>query len=189
MDTRDEYGTLTKKGLPFILAGALYMFFASVVVLLMPIKSALMLCMVATGVIFPLAFGIATLLKVNPFAPFKPLSQLGTVLAAIQLLYWPVLIIIYIEASLWLPFAMAVLFGSHFLPYGWLFKSKGYTFLGLMMPIVASVMAFGGEEFSYQFTFWAMTPLYCIAAALVMRENSQMRQATTPNPMDASAKA
>ncbi|MDA0330033.1 MAG: hypothetical protein O2958_13635 [Gemmatimonadetes bacterium] len=34
---------------------------------------------------------------------------------------------------------MAVLFGSHFLPYAWLYESRAYAFLSISVAVVMSV--------------------------------------------------
>jgi hypothetical protein len=56
------------------------------------------------------------------FAKSQALTSLGLLLALTQSFYWPVVIVVFRQAPDWTPFAMAVLFGSHFLPYAWFYR-------------------------------------------------------------------
>jgi len=35
---------------------------------------------------------------------------------------------------------LAMIFGAHLLPYGWLYKSKSYTVLSIVIPIAALII-------------------------------------------------
>lgn len=178
MDNRDELIRFTKKGIGFPVAGTLVMCLCAIFVYLLPQRHALMWSIFATGSTFPIAFLISKKFNVNPFAKFPPLSNLGTVLACAQFLYWPVLILIFQLAPNWFPFVFAVLFGSHFIPFGWLYKSNAYYFLGFAMPLTGCAMAAWGSEFSYTYTFSALIPLYLVTCGLLLKENSAMKQIT-----------
>ncbi len=41
-------------------------------------------------------------------------------------------------APAWTPYVMAVLFGSHFLPYGWLYRSRGYMLLAILTAVATT---------------------------------------------------
>jgi hypothetical protein len=177
MDNRDELIRFTKKGIGFPFAGLIVICFCAVAISLLPQRQALMMVIFATGSTFPIAFFISKIFDVNPFAKFPPLSSLGTVLACAQFLYWPVLILVFSLAPNWFPFVFAILFGSHFIPFGWLYKSNAYYFLGIAMPLTGCIMAFWGGEFSYTFTFLALIPLYFITCLLLLKENTKTKQA------------
>lgn len=172
MDNRDELIRFTKKGIGFPCAGLIVMCFCALFINFLPQRQALIWSIVATGSTFPIAFFISKIFRVNPFAKLPPLTSLGAVLACAQFLYWPVLILIMQLTPNWFPFALAILFGSHFIPYGWLYKSPAYYFLGITMPAVGCVMALGGREFSYTYTFLAIIPLYVVTCLLLHKENS-----------------
>jgi len=175
MDFRDELIQATKKGIPFPIAGMLVITFAAVVVQLLPQIQALKAIIYATGAVFPVAFFIGQLMRVNPFVKLPPLSGLAAILAVIQLFYWPVFILVFVMLPAWLPFVMAVLFGSHFIPYGWLYKSTAYYFIGFVMPAVGCLLAVFGKEVSYQYTFAALVPVYAICCALLLQENKAVK--------------
>jgi hypothetical protein len=65
---------------------------------------------------------------------------------AVQVFYWPIIILIWNLAPAWTPYALAVLFGSHFLPYSWLYRCRGYgllTILSTVVPTIAVLVADG----------------------------------------------
>lgn len=41
-------------------------------------------------------------------------------------------------ATRWTPYAMAVMFGSHFLPYGCLYRSRGYMVLTILTTVATT---------------------------------------------------
>ena len=67
------------------------------------------------------------------------LTPLGMLLAALQIFFWPIIILIYKLSPAWTPWAMASLFGAHFLPYAWLHRSAAYAFLSA--SVAASLVA------------------------------------------------
>lgn len=175
MDNRDELIRFTKRGVGFPFAGLIVMAVCAFAVNIFPQRLALLTAIFATGSTFPIAFLISKLFGVNPFAKFPPLSSLGTVLACTQFLYWPVLILVMQVTPDWFPFALAVLFGSHFIPFGWLYKSKAYYFLGGAMPSVGCMLAIFGNEISYSYTFLALIPLYVVTCLMLLHENSTIK--------------
>ena len=61
---------------------------------------------------------------------------------------------------------LAVLFGSHFLPYGWLYESRAYGFLTVSVAVVLSTAVLVAGSALY-----AVVPLLtaaCYAAAVLM---------------------
>jgi hypothetical protein len=96
------------------------------------------LCFVLTGPVFPVGYALARLGGGDLFAKSPTLTPLGIRLAALQIFHWPVIIVVFHDATDWTPFAMAVLFGSHFLPYGWLYRSPAYFLLTVSVTVVLS---------------------------------------------------
>ena len=119
------------------IAGLLY-WLAVMVVLRMdlPLRTALVFCFVLTGPVFPIGYAITKALGGDLFAKSATLTPIGMQLAALQLFFWPVIIVVFNQAPEWTPFTLAVLFGSHFLPYGWMYESRGYPFLTVSLAVV-----------------------------------------------------
>lgn len=131
---------LTKRGLGMPLAGLCYWIAVSAILANFPLKRALVISFAATGAVFPLGALLTRAFGGDLFAKSPTLTPLGLQLAAVQLFYWPVIIVLFRLAPEWTPFAIAVLFGSHFLPYWWFYESRGYALLAVL-TIVASCTA------------------------------------------------
>ncbi|HEY5548341.1 MAG TPA: hypothetical protein VIL17_01950 [Coriobacteriia bacterium] len=170
MFDRAGFAAATKKGIGLPIAGAAFWIAASAIFLLVPPKPAGFVVMVGTGLVFPLGILISRLLKGDIFAKEPPLSDLGGILAAVQLFYWPIIILCMLVFPVWLPFVLAVLFGSHFLPYGWLYQSRGYYFLGIAVPVVAAATALMGPSVSHAYTAPATAAIYVLGCAVVLNE-------------------
>jgi len=174
---RQGFSAITKKGIGLPIAGTVFWIAASWVFYLVPFKLGGMVVMVATGLVFPLGILVSRLLKGDVMAKQPPLSDLGGILAAVQLFYWPLIILCYLVLPVWLPFVMAVLFGSHFLPYGWLYQSRGYYFLGIVVPALAVVVALMGPSVSHALTAPVTAVIYAIACAVVLKEVAALQPA------------
>ena len=128
----------TRMGIGMPLAGMLFWLLYSVLVSKFRIESAVYLSFFATGLVFPLGFGLTRLAGGDLFAKSPALTPLGLQLAAVQLFFWPVIIVLARVAPEWAPYVMAVLFGSHFLPYGWLYRSRGYMALTILTTLATT---------------------------------------------------
>ena len=140
----------TAKGIGMPIAGMLYWIAVAVVLRSsLPMSTALVLCFVLTGPVFPIGYVLTRAMGGDLFAKSTTLTPIGLQLAALQLFFWPVVVVVYRNAPEWVPFTLAVLFGSHFLPYGWMYRSIGYPFLALSLAVVMSVGALvsGGPMF------------------------------------------
>ncbi len=136
---RDRLALLTRKGIGMPLAGLLYWLAVAALLWSLPQPTALASSFVATAIVFPVGALITRLLGGNLFARSEILPPPGMLLAAVQLFYWPVVIVVFRTAPDWTPFVMAVLFGSHYLPYAWLYRSPGYGFLAVKSAVALSV--------------------------------------------------
>jgi len=181
---RVGFAAVTKKGVGLPVAGTAFWIAASVVFYLVPPALAGLIVMVATGLVFPLGILISRLLKGDVLAKRPPLSDLGGILAAVQLSYWPIIVLCYLVFPVWLPFVLAVLFGSHFLPYGWLYQSRGYYFLGIAVPVVAVVVALLGPSVSHAFTAPATAAIYLVACVIVLKEVAALPPAAGASQSD-----
>ena len=167
---RDRLSRLTRKGIGMPLAGMLYWLAVAFLLRAFPQKTALVFSFALTGMVFPLGALLTRLAGGDLFAKSATLTPLGLQLAAMQLFYWPVIIVVFNRAPEWTPFILAVLFGSHFLPYAWLYRSAAFLFLAIATTLVlsAGVIITRGPLF-------ATAPLlaaacYAVAVILLWRE-------------------
>lgn len=122
----------TRMGIGLPIAGLIWWLLYAFLVWRFPIDRAVYLSFFATGLVFPLGVGLTRLAGGDLFARSASLTSLGLMLAALQIFFWPVIIILASLAPRWTPYVMAVLFSSHFLPYGWLYRSRGYMLLAIL---------------------------------------------------------
>jgi hypothetical protein len=120
------------------LAGMLYWLAVAILLRAFSQKTALVFSFALTGMVFPVGALLTRLAGGDLFAKSATLTPLGLQLAAMQLFYWPVIIVVFNRAPEWTPFILAVLFGSHFLPYAWLYRSAAFMFLAVATTLVLS---------------------------------------------------
>lgn len=136
-ELREEGARITQLGIGMPIAGTLFWLAFAAFGWFYPPKTAALLSFFATGAVFPLGWWFTHLAGGDLMSKGHPLNGLGGLLNGVQFFYWPVLMLIFGIAPSYVPFAFGVLFGSHFLGYGWLYKSAGYTGLGIGAPVVA----------------------------------------------------
>lgn len=143
---RDRLADHTRRGIGMPAAGMLYWLAVAVLLRTLPQSTALFAAFCATGAVFPVGAVLTRLAGGDLFARSPALTPLGLILAAVQLFYWPVIVLVYQVAPAWTPWTMAILFGSHFLPYAWLYRSRGYAFLtaATTVVLVAGALISGG---------------------------------------------
>ena len=167
---RDRLSRLTRKGIGMPIAGLLYWLAVAFLLRAFPQKTALVFSFALTGMVFPLGALLTRLAGGDLFAKSATLTPLGLQLAAMQLFYWPVIIVVFNRAPEWTPFILAVLFGSHFLPYAWLYRSAAFMFLAIATTLVLSAGVIITRS-----PLFATAPLlaaacYAVAVILLWRE-------------------
>jgi hypothetical protein len=167
---RDRLALLTRKGIGMPVAGLCYWLGVAILVRALPQRSALILSFFLTGAVFPVGALLTRLAGGDLFAKSPVLAPLGILLAAVQLFYWPVIVVVFRFAPEWTPFTMAVLFGSHFLPYAWLYRSRGYGFLAGAVALVLTAMVVVTREPLYTIAPLLAAGCYAIAVALLWQE-------------------
>lgn len=176
---RDEIARITRRGIGMPIAGTVFwLAFAAVGAGLSP-RGASLIAFFATGAVFPLGWAMTRALGGDLFAKGHPLNGLGGTLNGVQFCYWPVLIAVYFVRPELVPFTMATLFGSHFLPYGWFYRSRGYALLGLGAPIVATALQLAAPAHAFVAIPLGVAAVHALAVARVARENFLQAVAAT----------
>jgi len=171
---RDRLALLTRKGIGMPMAGMLYWLAVAFLLRALPQKTALVFSFALTGVVFPMGALLTRLMGGDLFAKSATLTPLGLMLAAVQLFYWPVIVLVFRRAPEWTPFALAVLFGSHFLPYAWLYRSAGYGFLAVATTLVVSAGVIVTRSPLYATAPLLAAACYAVAVAMLWREVSAL---------------
>lgn len=70
----------------------------------------------------------------------NPLNHLGFILSMNQMLYLFIAMWVYAAVPDKLVMVLAMIFGAHLLPFGWLYKSMSYKVMAIIIPIVALIV-------------------------------------------------
>lgn len=130
-----------KRGLHFIIASVVV--WAAILVIHispLPILTKNLYTFFCSALLVPLAYLISRLIRVDFQNKDNPLSSLGVLFAVNQILY--ILIAMWVFAAVPDKMLMvyAMIFGAHLLPYGWLFQSKTYYVLSVIVPIAVLIL-------------------------------------------------
>ena len=138
---RLDSATKQKKGLHFILA-SVFIWIAVLVVhstgLHILTKNLLTFCF--TAPLVPLAYLISRIIKVDFSNKDNPLTNLGILFSVNQMLYLLIAMWIYNAVPEKMVMVLAMIFGAHLFPYGWLYKSTTYMILSVLIPIAALIV-------------------------------------------------
>ncbi|MDO9120238.1 MAG: hypothetical protein Q7U31_00530, partial [Anaerolineaceae bacterium] len=104
-----------------------------------PILTKNLLTFCFTAPLVPLAFMISKLIKVDFSNKENPLTNLGILFSVNQMLYLLIAMWIFNAVPEKMVMVLAMIFGAHLLPYGWLYKSKSYMVLSVVIPIVVLI--------------------------------------------------
>jgi len=157
-----------KKGLHFILASVIIWSAVLVVHLTtLPILTKNLLTFCFTAPLLPLAFMISRIIRADFTNKANPLTNLGVLFSVNQMLYLLIAMWIYNAVPEKMLMILAMIFGAHLLPYGWLYNSKSYTVLSVVIPIAALII---GVNFPPYIVAGFMIVVEIIFSLLVINE-------------------
>jgi len=130
-----------KKGLHFILASIIIWTLVAIIHLTdLPILTKNLLTFSATAPLVPIAYFISRLINVKFSDKTNPLNELGIIFSLNQMLYLLIAMWVYPTVPDKLVMVIAMIFGAHLLPYAWLYRSKMYAFMSVIVPISALII-------------------------------------------------
>lgn len=130
-----------KRGLHFILASIIIWFAVLIIHLTsLPILTKNLFTFCCTAPLMPLAFFISKIVKVDFQNKENPLTNLGILFSANQMLYLLIAMWVYPTVPEKMLMVIAMIFGAHLLPYSWLYKSKSYMVFSIIVPILALIV-------------------------------------------------
>ena len=95
----------------------------------------------------PLAFLISKLIRVDFQNKSNPLTNLGILFSMNQMLYLIIAMWIFSAVPDKMLMVIAMIFGAHLLPYGWLYMSKTYMVLSVFIPIFSLIVGLNFEPY------------------------------------------
>lgn len=172
---RARLARATVRGVGMPIAGLVFWLAVAVLLRELPLKTALFWSYCATGAVFPLGVLLTRALGGDLFARSETLTPLGMLLNAMQLFFWPVIILLGIVAPLWVPYVMATLFGSHFLGYAWLYRSRGYAVLSVGVSVLLTAAVVYARDPLYTTVPLLTAAVYAVAILFLLQERRRER--------------
>lgn len=140
-ELRRDCAKQQKKGLHFILA-SIFIWAAVWIVHLtaLPIETKNLLTFCVACPLLPLAWVISKLIHVDFQGKGNPLTSLGLLFSVNQILYILIAMWVFSAVPEKMLMVYAMIFGAHLLPYSWLYQSKSYMLMSILVPILALVV-------------------------------------------------
>nr|WP_244990635.1 hypothetical protein [Clostridium algidicarnis] len=92
-----------------------------------------MLTFCFTTPLLPLAYMISKIIKAEFSVKDNPLNKLGLLFSYNQFLYILIAMWVYPTVPDKMVMVLAVIFGAHLMPFGWLYKSKAYSVMSVII--------------------------------------------------------
>jgi hypothetical protein len=130
-----------KKGLHFILTSILiWTMITFIHMTSLPILTKNLYTFCVTALLLPIAFFISKIIRVEFSNKENPLNNLGMLFSLNQMLYLLIAMWIYAAVPEKMVMVLAMIFGAHLLPYGWLYQSINYKIMSVIIPIVTLII-------------------------------------------------
>ena len=162
-----------KKGLHFIMASVI-IWCAVLVVWLLPIKDIAtknLLTFCFTAPLPPLAYMISRIIKAEFSTSDNPLNKLGVLFSCNQFLYILIAMWVYPTVPDKMVMVLAIIFGAHLLPFGWLYQSNAYLVMSVLISLTTLII---GIMFSAVVVSIAMILFEIIFSIWLMIENKSL---------------
>lgn len=147
-ELRQDCVNRQKKGLHFIMASVVIWAAVSVVFMTdLPIETKNLLTFCCAAPLLPLAWMISKVIKVDFQGKGNPLTQLGVIFSVNQILYILIAMWVFSTVPEKMLMVYAMIFGAHLMPYSWLYQSKSYMVLSVIIPIAALICGLMAEPY------------------------------------------
>ena len=164
-----------KKGLHFILASVIIWTLLSITYSLdLPILTKNFIAFCCTAPLVPIAYFISKIIKVDFQNKSNPLTNLGILFSVNQIIYLLIAMWIFSAMPDKMLMVLAIIFGAHLMPYGWLYGSKSYMILSVVIPIGALIIGLNFEPNILAFIMIGVEVLFSLA---LFFENRAYRKA------------
>ena len=162
-----------KKGIHFIIASIIiWSMFLIVQITNLPILTKNLLTFCCTAPLLPISFLISKILKIQFQDKSNPLNKLGILFSVNQMIYLLIAMWIYHTMPDKMLMVIAMIFGAHLLPYSWLYNSKTYMVLSIIIPILSLIV---GLNFANYILATMMIVIEIIFSILLAFENKKIK--------------
>lgn len=140
-ELRTDCAIKQKMGLHFILASVIiWALVLCIQVTHLPALTKNLFVFCCTALLLPVSYLIAKVIRADFENKDNPLTKLGVLLSANQILYLLIAMWIYPTIPEKMLMVIAIIFGAHLLPYSWLYRSKVYMVMAVLISIGALVI-------------------------------------------------
>ena len=161
-----------KKGIHFIIASVVIWTMVLIIQLTnLPVLTKNLLTFCCTAPLLPISFLISKILKIQFQDKSNPLNNLGILFSANQMIYLLIAMWIYPTLPDKMLMVIAMIFGAHLLPYSWLYNSKTYMVLSIIIPILSLIV---GLNFANYTLAIMMILIEIIFSVLLSFENKKI---------------
>ena len=130
-----------KKGLHFILTSILiWAMICAVHLTDMPIDTKNLITFCCSAVLFPLAWMLSKVLKIDFEGKGNPLTKAGILFSINQMLYILIVMWVYAAVPEKMVMVYAMVFGAHLMPFSWLYNSRSYMVFSIVVPILSLIV-------------------------------------------------
>lgn len=170
-ELRNDCASKQKKGLHFILASIIIWIIVTMVHITdLPILTKNMFTFCATAPLVPLAFIISKLIKVEFSDNKNPLNKLGLLFSFNQMLYLLIAMWIYPTVPEKMVMVIVMIFGAHLLPYAWLYSSKIYAVMAVVIPFIALYVGLNYEVYVLAMIMVAVEILFSLVLFVEVKQ-------------------
>lgn len=170
-ELRNDCSLKQKKGLHFIIASIIIWTAVLCVHLTqMPILMKNLITFCCTAPLMPLSYLISKIIKVDFQNKDNPLTNLGVLFSVNQIVYLLIAMWIYPTIPEKLVMVLAMIFGAHLMPYSWLYKSKSYFALSIIIPVVALIVGLNFKPFILAVIMIIFEIIFSILLSLEVRK-------------------
>lgn len=162
-----------KKGLHFIMA-SVFVWAAILIVQLSPLpimmKNLCTFC--CSAPLVPLAYFFSRILRIDFQNKGNPLSGLGLLITLNQMLYLLIAMWVYAAVPEKMLMVYTIIFGAHLLPFGWLYQSKSYYVLSIVIPFMILLLGIYCSAIAIAVFMLATEIVFCV---LLIVENNKVK--------------
>ena len=162
-----------KRGLHFIMASVIIWALVAIVHFTnLPIVTKNLLTFCCTCPLMPLAWMLSKPLGITFSDKENPLSPLGIIMSMAQIPYLLIVMWVYAAVPEKMVMTLAMVFGAHLLPFGWLYDSKVYYFMTAAITVGALIL---GLLFPLSILALCMMAVEIIFCLLLIAENKNLK--------------
>ena len=93
-----------------------------------------------SAVLFPLAWMISKMLHIDFEGKGNPLTKAGILFSVNQMLYILIAMWVYAAVPDKMLMVYSMIFGAHLMPFSWLYQSKSYLVMSIVIPILSLII-------------------------------------------------